>query len=103
MPPGPGTYATVLDVKDSSPSASFALPGAGNPAKYFLEADPGPGSYLGTDAVVPSGTLAVLLPVHHLSSSFFVFNSYSLVIRSVLHRFYYLALAREKEDHHELP
>ena len=66
VPPGPGTYATVLDVKDSSPSASFALPGAGNPAKYFLEADPGPGSYLGTDAVVPSGTLAVLLPVHHL-------------------------------------
>ena len=70
VPPGPGTYATALDVKDSSPSASFALPGAGNPAKYFLEADPGPGSYLGTDAVVPSGTLAVLLPVHHLSSSF---------------------------------
>eukprot|EP00434_Breviolum_minutum_P022297 symbB.v1.2.019674.t1/scaffold1618.1/size109259/8 len=55
VPPGPGTYATALDVKDSSPSASFALPGAGNPAKYFLEADPGPGSYLGTDAVVPSG------------------------------------------------
>ena len=62
VPPGPGTYATVttaLDVRDSSPSASFALPGAGNPAKYFAETEPGPGSYLGTAVVVPSGILAL--------------------------------------------
>ena len=62
VPPGPGTYATAttaLDVRDSSPSASFALPGAGNPAKYFAETEPGPGSYLGT-ALVPSGILACL-------------------------------------------
>lgn len=60
VPPGPGTYATAttaLDVRDSSPSASFALPGAGNSAKYFAETEPGPGSYLGT-ALVPSGRSA---------------------------------------------
>lgn len=61
VPPGPGTYGATTGSSASpraaSPSACFVLPGAGNPAKYCAEPEPGPGSYLGTDVVVPSGAL----------------------------------------------
>eukprot|EP00438_Fugacium_kawagutii_P035210 Skav218671 [mRNA] locus=scaffold44:10772:12310:- [translate_table: standard] len=77
VPPGPGSYATAasaLDVKDSSPSASFALPGAGNPAKYFLEAEPGPGSYTAALPCGRSGTVFGSSPrntmVDHIDLSF---------------------------------
>lgn len=62
VPPGPGTYGATTGSSASpraaSPSACFVLPGAGNPAKYCAEPEPGPGSYLGTDVVVPSGRSA---------------------------------------------
>lgn len=55
VPPGPGAYqvqqeeAAILD----KPTAAFVQQGAGNPAKYFPEHEPGPGTYLGPDDGLP--------------------------------------------------
>lgn len=64
VPPGPGAYAPSSEVRDASPSASFALPGAGNPAKYFAEPEPGPGAYSGEAIRRPGGVVFGSSPRH---------------------------------------
>jgi len=53
VPPGPGSYLSRDLPRDNSPTAAFSLPGPGNPAKFFVEPQPGPGCYLGPDDAVP--------------------------------------------------
>eukprot|EP00931_Biecheleriopsis_adriatica_P101966 TRINITY_DN77007_c0_g1_i1.p1 TRINITY_DN77007_c0_g1~~TRINITY_DN77007_c0_g1_i1.p1 ORF type:complete len:422 (-),score=71.34 TRINITY_DN77007_c0_g1_i1:76-1341(-) len=56
VPPGPGTYEVhkreLMNALEK-PTAAFVQAGAGNPAKFFPDFEPGPGTYLGPDDGLP--------------------------------------------------